>query len=50
LAAVYLKEKNFQKKVYIVGSEGIAQELDAQGIKHFGVGVSKNNINFLAEN
>ena len=38
LAAQYLKQKNFNKKVYIVGGGGIAKELDAVGIKHFGVG------------
>jgi phosphoglycolate phosphatase len=38
LAAHYLKQKNFDRKVYIVGSTGISRELDAVGIKHCGVG------------
>lgn len=38
LAAMYLKEKKFDKKAYIVGSAGIAKELENQGIKHCGVG------------
>lgn len=38
LAAQYLKQQNFTKKVYIVGSSGISKELDAVGIRHFGVG------------
>ena len=42
LAAVYLKERNFEKTVYVVGGEGISQELDALGIKHCGVGVSNS--------
>lgn len=31
LAAQYLKQLNFDKKVFIVGSSGIAKELDAVG-------------------
>lgn len=38
LAAQYLKNIGFSKKVYIVGSTGIARELDAVGIRHIGVG------------
>lgn len=38
LVAQYLKGLNFQKKVYIVGSTGIARELDNVGIKHTEVG------------
>ncbi|CAO1438731.1 unnamed protein product [Diamesa serratosioi] len=38
LAAHYLKQMNFNKKVYIVGSEGISKELDAVGIANIGVG------------
>lgn len=38
LAAHYLKQMNFDKTVYIVGSEGISKELDLVGIKHIGVG------------
>lgn len=38
LAAQYLKQQNFQKKVYIVGSTGISRELDNVGIKNIGVG------------
>ncbi|XP_016907209.1 glycerol-3-phosphate phosphatase [Apis cerana] len=38
LAAVYLKEKKFDKKVYVVGSVGIGKELEAVGIQHYGTG------------
>ncbi|KAK9874378.1 hypothetical protein WA026_002725 [Henosepilachna vigintioctopunctata] len=38
LTACYLKSIDFQGKVYIVGSEGISQELDEILIKHEGVG------------
>lgn len=38
LAAQYLKLQNFTKKVYVVGSTGISQELDKVGIRHYGVG------------
>lgn len=38
LASHYLAQKNFTKKVYIVGSTGISRELDAVGIRNTGVG------------
>lgn len=38
LAGQYLKQQNFNKKVYIVGSTGISKELDILGIKNCGVG------------
>lgn len=38
VAAKYLQQIKFNKKVYIVGSAAIASELDAVGIRNFGVG------------
>nr|CAD7409932.1 unnamed protein product [Timema cristinae] len=38
LTACYLKDLGFNKKVFIVGSIGIAKELEAVGIRHLGVG------------
>lgn len=48
LAAQYLKQANFNKKVYIVGSTGISRELDAIGIKHTGVGPDVLNGSMMA--
>lgn len=45
LAASYLQRRNFNKKVYIVGSSGISKELDAVGISHIGVGPDTINCN-----
>ncbi|XP_014208928.1 glycerol-3-phosphate phosphatase-like isoform X1 [Copidosoma floridanum] len=38
LAAIYLKQKNFAQKAYVVGGPAIVKELEAQGIKSVGVG------------
>lgn len=37
-AANYLKHIDFKAKVFVVGSSGITQELDAVGIRHIGLG------------
>lgn len=36
--ATYLKQRDFNKNVYVIGSEGITKELDAFNIKHNTVG------------
>ncbi|XP_051172952.1 glycerol-3-phosphate phosphatase-like [Leptopilina boulardi] len=38
LAAMYLKEQGFDKKVYLIGNSGMAKELEAVGIRHCGYG------------
>lgn len=45
LASHYLKQRNFNKKVFIIGSTGISQELDIVGIRHTGVGPDVMNGN-----
>lgn len=42
LAAMYLKQQGFDKKVYLIGNSGMAKELEAVGIRHCGYGVSLN--------
>uniref|UniRef100_A0A6G1S8L7 Phosphoglycolate phosphatase n=1 Tax=Aceria tosichella TaxID=561515 RepID=A0A6G1S8L7_9ACAR len=37
-SALYLKQINFKRSVYVLGSQGIADELNNVGIKNFGVG------------
>jgi phosphoglycolate phosphatase len=39
LAALYLKERNFGGKVYVLGTTGITRELDNVGIESLPVGV-----------
>lgn len=49
LAAQYLHCRGFDKEVYIVGSNGIAKELDAVNIRHHGVGPDENYTEGLAQ-
>jgi len=37
-SAIYLKQMNFRRSVYVLGSQGIADELNNVGINNFGVG------------
>lgn len=41
-AAQYINAQNLKGKVYCVGNTSMGVELDSFGIKHFGIGVSKN--------
>ncbi|CAG9762403.1 unnamed protein product [Ceutorhynchus assimilis] len=51
LVASYLKNLGFSKKAYVVGSRGIANELDAVGIRHTGVGPDVlNSVTVTLEN
>lgn len=43
MAAQYLHSKGFDKEVYIIGSNGIARELDEVNIAHHGVGPDENS-------
>jgi len=46
LTAQYLKAKHFDKKVFVLGTKGITQELDAVGIQSLHVGVSCQKVVF----
>lgn len=46
-AAKYLENRQFDKKVYLVGSSGIAHELDKVGIKHNEPGPDVVTTNYL---
>lgn len=46
-AAKYLQNRKFDKKVYVVGSSGVSQELDLVGIRHTGVGPDAMNGSLL---
>lgn len=37
-AAKYLQKRQFNKKVFLIGSSGISEELDNVGIRHTGIG------------
>lgn len=39
VTALYLKQQNFNRKVYIMGASGIAKELEDVGIAHTGAEV-----------
>lgn len=43
LSAHYLKSIGFKGRIYVIGGEGITNELDAFGIPYVPVGVSCNN-------
>lgn len=45
-AAKYLEKRKFNKKVYLIGSSGIAQELDTVGVKHTGLGPDVLNTSY----
>ncbi|XP_049874031.1 glycerol-3-phosphate phosphatase [Pectinophora gossypiella] len=46
LAAHYLKGIGFTKKVYLIGSNGIGDELKAVGIRHLGIGPDPVKVDF----
>ncbi|CAG9854603.1 unnamed protein product [Phyllotreta striolata] len=47
LVADYLHLKNFSKKAYVIGSQGIADEMAAKGIRHAGVGPDALQFNLV---
>ncbi|CAG9561255.1 unnamed protein product [Danaus chrysippus] len=50
LVAHYLKGIGFRKKVYLIGSNGIGDELKAVGIRHIGVGPDQVKQDFKSMN
>ncbi|XP_034831312.1 glycerol-3-phosphate phosphatase-like [Maniola hyperantus] len=50
LVAHYLKGIGFTKKVYLIGSNGIGDELKAVGIRHIGIGPDQVKTDFKSMN